>query len=403
MSNMKNSARTLKEAKEPLFHLVKRQQISTGKAWAIRIGTIIFSILFISVLTSIVFRESPFEVIKYMFEGAFGTNLRVNVFFRDMSILLIIALAVTPAFKMKFWNIGAEGQVLISAYLTIVCMYYLGGKVSNGALIVISLLAALVGGMAWAVIPAIFKALWNTNETLFTLMMNYIALQIVLFSIKVWMPAGSGQLAPLPYGNLPHIGGGDYVTSIIVAIIITLFLFVYMRFSKHGYEVAVVGESQNTARYIGINVPKIIVRTLALSGAICGVAGFLIAAGIDHTVSIDTVGGRGFTAVLVSWLGQFNPLAMTVMSFVVILLTIGTTNVMVNSGVANDFFAEVSTGVAFLIIIICEFFIRYNIKFRKRVENDHPAVPDNQQQAELQEGGTAHIEDENEIGSEEVE
>ncbi len=383
MSKLKNSATlSIKEKRqhkdrEPLFHLVKRQHMDAWKAWTIRLASIVFSLIFICILSSIVLGQSPFGIIKYMFEGALGSELRANIFFRDMSILLIISLAVTPAFKMKFWNIGAEGQVLISAYMSVVCMFYLGGKVPNSTLIFVSLIASLAAGIVWAVIPAVFKALWNTNETLFTLMMNYIALQIVLFSIKAWRPTGSGQLAPISYGNLPQIGGGDYITSIIVAIVITLFLFVYMRFSKHGYEVSVVGESQNTARYIGISVPKVIIRTLILSGAICAVAGFLIGTGIDHTISADTVGGRGFTAVLVSWLGQFNPIAMVIMTFVVILLTRGTNNVMVSYGVANEFFAEVVTGIAFLLIIICEFFIRYSIKFKAHVgKGEKPTLGD---------------------------
>ncbi len=354
-----------KKEREPLIHLVKRDHLDAWKQWAIRLGAIAGSLLFICLLISIVLKGSPFKVVEFMFKGAFGTNLNVNIFFRDAAILLIISLAVTPAFKMRFWNIGAEGQVLISAYMSVLCMFYLGGKVSDTLLIFISLIASLSVGILWAVIPAIFKALWNTNETLFTLMMNYIALQIVLYSIKAWVPTSSGQLPPLTSGNLPQIAGGDYVLSIIVAIFITVFLFIYMRFSKHGYEVSVVGESQNTARYIGINVPKVIIRTLVLSGAMCAIAGFLIGAGIDHTVSIDTVGGRGFTAVLVSWLGQFNPLAIVLMSCVVVFLSKGTTRVMESFGIANAFFAEVATGICFLIIIICEFFIRYRVILKK--------------------------------------
>ena len=158
--------------------------------------------------------------------------------------------------------------------------------------------------------------------------------------------------------------------SMIVAAVITLLLFFYMRFSKHGYELSVVGESRNTARYIGISVPKVIVRTLVLSGAICAVAGFLLAGGIMHTVGSGTVGGQGFTAVLVSWLAQFNPIAMIVVSFVVIFISKGTTRVMENCGIANSFFSQVLTGTLFFIIIACEFFIRYRVLPRKR----HKAV-----------------------------
>ena len=180
------------------------------------------------------------------------------------------------------------------------------------------------------------------------------------------MPGGTGTLNPIEYGNLPQIAGGDYALSIIVAAGITLVLFLYMRFSKHGYEVSVVGESRNTAKYIGISVPKVIIRTLALSGAICAIAGFLLVGGINHMVSENTVGGRGFTAVLVSWLAQFNPIAMIVTSFVVVFISKGTKRVMESNAITNSFLSEVLTGILFLIIIACEFFIRYKIVFRKK-------------------------------------
>lgn len=347
--------------KEPIMHLVKRSDLPGWKAWGIRALAILGGFILICIICCAELKTSPFLVIKYMFQGAFMTKTNTNVFFRDVAILLMIALAITPAFKMKFWNIGAEGQVLISAWACTACMFYLGGKVSEGALIFIMLLMSVLAGVVWAVIPAIFKAIWNTNETLFTLMMNYIATQITLYFIKVWVPTGTGTLSPLPHGNLPSIAGGDYLLSIIVSIVFTIAVFCYLRFSKHGYEISIVGESVNTARYIGINVKKVIIRTLVLSGAICGVVGFLISGGIDHMVSATTVGGRGFTAVLVSWLAQFNPIAMAFTSSIVVFLANGTTKVMENYGIPNAFLAKVLTGVMFLVIIACEFFVRYRV------------------------------------------
>ena len=356
----------MKQNKEPLVHLVKRDNIAPWKPWVIRAASIIGGLIFICLLCFAELKVSPFKVIKYMFVGAFGTEHNILVMFRQMSLLLIIALAITPAFKMRFWNIGAEGQVLIGAFGACACMFYCGGKMSNAGLIVLMLVVSIVAGVIWAVIPALFKAKWNTNETLFTLMMNYIALQVVLYFIKVWVPGGSGSLNPIKYGNLPQIAGGDYYFSMIFAAVITVAMFCYLRFSKHGYEITVVGESVNTAKYIGINVKKVIIRTLILSGAICGIAGFLIVAGIDHTISKDTVGGQGFTAVLVSWLAQFNPIAMVFTSFLVAFLTRGTQEVMTSSGITNNFFAQVVTGIMFIIILASEFLIRYQIVFRKK-------------------------------------
>ena len=369
---------TTKIVKEPLFHLVKRGNVKPWLPWVVRGVAILVAFILIGLLTTIAFGTNPIKVYSYMFKGAFGTKYKIMRLLRDLAILLLFALAVTPAFKMKFWNIGAEGQVLMGAFSCMICIFYLGGKVNNTLLIFICLFASLLGGALWAVIPALFKAKWNTNETLFTLMMNYVAIQIILYAIKIWAPGGTGTLSPSPYGNLPTIAGENFWFSIIVAIVMTAVMFVYLRFTKHGYEINVVGESENTARYIGINVKKVIIRTLILSGLICGVTGFLLVSGINHTVSSTSAGGRGFTAILVSWLAKFNPLYMILTSFLVVFLAKGTDEVMTMSGVTNSFFSQVVTGIMFLMIIGCEFFINYKIVFRHRakIEAAPPAPTD---------------------------
>lgn len=367
---MKNDA---KRTKEPLFHLVKRTNVPMWQACLIRVGAILVGLLVIMLLCLISLDANPGFVFKFMLKGAFGVGEKTKLMkyktlslMRDLAILLLFALAVTPAFKMKFWNIGAEGQVLIAALSSMVCIFYLGGKVNNVLLIFICLVAAVTGGVIWAVIPALFKAKWNTNETLFTLMMNYVAIELIVFMIKVWVPSGSQSLPPSQYANLPKIGGDDFWFSIIVALVATAFMFTYLRFTKHGYEISVVGESEKTARYIGINVKKVILRTLLVSGIICGITGFLLVNGKNHTVSDTSAGGRGFTAILVSWLAKFNPLFMILTAFLVVFLEKGTEGVMDELDITNDFFSQVLIGVMFLLIIACEFFINYKVVFRHR-------------------------------------
>lgn len=357
-----------KKTREPLFHLVKRINVPTWQAWAIRGGTIVGGFLLIGIIVYAFLGILPFDAYRYMFEGAFGSRYRVMVLLRDLAILLLFALAVTPAFKMKFWNIGAEGQVLMGAYCCMVCLHYLGGKVNNVALIFIALACAVLGGAIWAVIPALFKAKWNTNETLFTLMMNYVSVRIIEYTIKVWVPGGTGVLPTIRYGSLPTIGGENFWFSIIVAFVLTGVMFTYLRFSKHGYEITVVGESENTARYIGINVKKVIVRTLILSGIICGITGFLLVSGINHSLTSESAGGRGFTAILVSWLAKFNPIGMIFTSLLVVFLSAGTDEIMTKGGITTSFFSQVVTGLMFLLIIGCEFFINYKIVFRHHAE-----------------------------------
>jgi simple sugar transport system permease protein len=148
---------------------------------------------------------------------------------------------------------------------------------------------------------------------------------------------------------------------------LTVFMFIYLKYSKHGYELTVVGESENTARYIGINVPKVVLRTMLLSGAICGIAGMLLVSGTDHTITRNTVSGRGFTAIMVSWLAKFNPLVMILTSFLIVFLQKGASEITTKLGLNNSF-SEILTGIIIFFIIGSEFFINYALKFRSHKE-----------------------------------
>ena len=301
-----------------------------------------------------------------MIDGSFGTSRRIWALLQNIAILLCISLAVTPAFKMRFWNTGAEGQVLIGALATASCMILFGDKLPTLLLFPTMIIASIVAGAIWGLIPAVFRAKWNTNETLFTLMMNYIAIQIVSFFAYIWsVPKGSGQVGIInsstKAGWLPSIGGHDYLINIIIVAVLTAAVFIYLRYSKHGYEIQVVGESENTARYIGIDVKKVIIRTMLLSGAICGIAGFLLVSGTDHTFSRELAGGRGFTAIMVSWLAKFNPIYMIITSFIIVFLQRGAGEISTTFGL-NDSFSDILTGIIIFFIIGSEFFINYSIK-----------------------------------------
>ena len=353
-----------KSGREPLFHISKRTDIPKWKAWAIRVGAVVAALVVGAIVSAVLDGGASFGLFfENLFVGVFGTERRIWNFLQNTAIMLIIALALAPAFKMKFWNIGAEGQVLMGGLACVVCIQYFGGKVPDSVLLVIMAAFSIAFSAVWAVIPAIFKAQWNTNETLFTLMMNYIATQIVLYCICIWVPNSSGKLPKLSHGQFPSIGGYAYLLNIIIVAVVTVALFVYMRFSKHGYELTVVGESVNTAKYIGINVKKVIIRTMILSGVLCGVAGLLLVAGTDHSLSINTVGGRGFTAILVAWLGKFNPFIMVATSALYLFIAQGAKFTGETSQM-GDSFADIIVGIFFFFVIGCEFFINYKVKLR---------------------------------------
>ena len=356
-----------KKVHEPLFHIAKRAHISGGKAWLIRIGAILAALIICAVVTMLLTGENPFSVYATMFEGAFGTERKIWKLLQNLAMLLCVSLALTPAFKMRFWNIGGEGQVLIGGLATAACMILLGGKLPNGLLIIVMLVASILAGAIWALIPAIFKANFNTNETLFTLMMNYVAIQIVSYFCMYWEnPKGSGKIGVINgnsmQGWLPTIGDYDYLLNILIVLVLTVAMYIYLKYSKHGYELSVVGESENTAKYIGINVKKVILRTMFVSGAVCGIAGFLLVGGTDHTISSSTAGNRGFTAIMVSWLAKFNPVYMILNSFV--FLSAGASQISMVFNL-NESFSDIITGIILFFIIGSEFFINYELKFRK--------------------------------------
>lgn len=352
--------------REPLFHIVKRAAISTPKAWAIRIVAVILALIVSAVFITIIIGQNPIRVYQSMISGAFGTERRIWNMLQALAMLLCVSLAVTPAFKMRFWNIGAEGQVLVGGLATAAAMHYFGGNMPTPLLWVVMIAASIVAGIIWGVIPAFFKANWNTNETLFTLMMNYVAIQLVSFFTTLWDKSGHSTLAPMPEYGFPRVGPSAYFLNIIIVAVLTVLVYIYLRFSKHGYEVAVVGESENTAKYIGINVKKVIIRTMLLSGALCGISGLLLVGGTNHTIDTATAGGRGFTAIMVSWLAKFNPLYMVITSFLVVFLQAGANQIVSDFGMTNNYISDIITGIILFFIIGCEFFINYQIKFKEK-------------------------------------
>jgi simple sugar transport system permease protein len=359
-----------KKVREPLFHIAKRGELVWWKAWSIRLAAIAAALIVCGLVTLSLTGLNPLKVYETMYMGALGTNRLRWSLWQEVAMLLCISVAVTPAFKMRFWNIGAEGQVLMGGLAAAMCIIFWGGKVPNSVLIPILVIASVAAGAVWAYIPAFFKAGWNTNETLFTLMMNYIATQLVAYFTLEWsMPKGSGTPRVLEYGHLPVIGGKAYLLNIIIVAVLTVFMFIYLKYSKHGYEISVVGGSENTARYIGINVKRVIKRTMVLSGALCGVAGLLLVAGTDHSLKSSTAGGRGFTAIMVSWLAKFNPIFMVMTSFLIVFLEKGASKISEKFRL-NDSFSDIITGIIIFFIIGSEFFINYKIKFNSKQEEE---------------------------------
>ena len=355
--------------KKSLFHISKRDTLPWYTNVAIRGGAIILALVVCALVTTILTGENPLSIYGTILKGAFGTARKSWTTWENVAILLGISLAVTPAFKMRFWNIGAEGQVLIGCLASTTCMICLGGKMPNWLLLEVMTVASLAAGALWGFLPGFFKAKWNTNETLFTLMMNYIAMQLASYFIIIWeVPKGAGKIGIINQaseaGWLPRIGGQAQLLPILVVALLTGMMYIYLTYSKHGDEIAVVGESQRTASYAGIKVDRVIIRTMVLSGAICGLMGYILTAGISHTLTTTIVDSRGFTAVMVSWMSKFNPFIMIAASLLLVTMDRGAGEISTAFSL-NQSFADILTGIILFFIIATEFFITYKVTLRK--------------------------------------
>lgn len=351
---------------EPLVRIAKREGATFPQKVLVRAVAILLALVVDAFFIYFVTGLNPISVYRVMWNGTFMNTTRFSWAMRDLSSLLCIAIALAPAFKMRFWNIGAEGQVLIGGLVTALIMVYFGNSLPAPALFAAMVLGSLLAGGLWGFVPAWFKSRWNTNETLFTLMMNYVATSIVACMTNL-MRGQASSLGTLNKGTkagwLPVIAGQRYTINIIVVIALTFAMYAYLRYSKQGYEISVVGESENTARYAGINVRRVMIRTMLISGALCGLCGFMIVAGRDQTISTTTAGGNGFTAIIVAWLAKFNTFYMALISFLLIFLQRGASEI-ASAYSLNEYAADIITGIILFFILGSEFFINYRLIWR---------------------------------------
>lgn len=305
---------------------------------------------------------NPFSAYWHIIKGALGSIKKIRAMTTIFVPLVVVSLALSLAFKMKFWNIGGNGQILIgAAFASFFAINFKG--LPHVLLLVIMFLAAAVGGALTALIPALFKVRFGTNETLFTLMLNYIAYYFVLYlQSGPWARQGHNSIAQFDKNTyLDSVGGVN--CGWIFAVLLIAAVFVYLYHSKQGYEISVVGESQATARYAGMNVSWIIIRTMLLSGALCGIAGMIQIAGSDYTLSCETANNMGFTGITVAWLANLNPFIIGVVSMLFSLLQKGSIPMQTATGLSS-YTADVLQAIILFIFLGFEFFNRYSLVFR---------------------------------------
>jgi len=347
----------------PAVRIAKRDSIEKKWAYAIRAAAIVGALAVGSILI-LSLGHNPFFVYRDMAAGSLGSALARQETVRIAVPLLIAGMGIGLAFKMRFWNIGAEGQIIAGAMAA--SGFALFSGIPAPFLLIVMLLASLAAGGLWGLIPAVFKAKWNTNETLFTLMMNYIALEIVRYAqYGPWRDPKQRGFPKIAIfsdaARLPRVFGVNI--GWIIGIILAAAVYIYMRKTKHGYEITVVGESIPTARYAGMNVGRVFLRTMFLSGALCGLTGFILVSGANYTLSESVSGGVGFTAITVAWLSGLNPILMTVFSVFIAMLEKGANAVQTTFKIPSSA-ADILTGLILFFMLGCEFFLNYKLVFR---------------------------------------
>ena len=359
--------------KEQLIRVAKRDGMPLYQNILIRAVAIVLAMLLVVLFVHFTAGISAGTTISYMWEGVFGNSiyLRDTVFYTAK--LLCIAVALAPAFKMRFWNCGAEGQVLAGGLATAVVMVYCG-NLPAPLLYLVMFISALALAAIWGILPAVFKAKMGVNETLFTLMMNYVAIKLVDFFYNKWKGSASslGKLNKgTKAGYLPDLFGSENSWLLLAVVILTIAVYFYLSKTKHGYEIAVVGESQRTAEYAGINVKTVTIRTMMISGIICGICGFMTVAGHDHSISSSTTaGGYGFTAIIVAWLAKFNTGFMVLISLFVIFLERGTSHIADKCSGFDASASKIVIGLVLFFVIGSEFFINYKINLRSKHDKE---------------------------------
>ncbi|MCD8004173.1 MAG: ABC transporter permease [Oscillospiraceae bacterium] len=349
--------------REPILRIARRDDLGRGVRWAIRGGSFVAAIL-LGAIIFLAIGNNPLSAYSTILSGSLGKATALRQTAKIAVPLLGTALAIAPCFKMRFWNIGAEGQITAGAVgATYFALFWYDSLPSPPLLVVMALAGAVLGGV-WALIPAVFKAKWGTNETLFTLMMNYIIIGVVRYlQGGPWEGKPGSQVITQfdSAATLPKVLGVHCGWIIVLAL--TVAMFIYMKYSKHGYEISVIGESENTARYAGMNVPWIILRTAFLSGAISGLVGFIVVSGANYTLYDGVAAGVGFTAITVAWLAQLNPFAMVGISALLAVLEKGADTLQTRMSVPASI-SDIITGIFLFCMLGCEFFVNYRIILR---------------------------------------
>jgi simple sugar transport system permease protein len=321
---------------------------------------------------------NPLETYKAMFDGAFGsTYARSETLVRAIPLMLT-GLAVAIALRMLFWNIGAEGQLVMGAIATawIPLILMKDSSMPSGALLIFMGIAAFAGGAVWGLIPAVLKALLRVNEIITTLMLNYVAILLLDFLFTgPWKDkegygfpgtASFKELAALP--RLPEgLNAGRVHLGLLIAVVAAVLIWLVLRRTKWGYEVRVIGENPNAARYAGIGLVRNILLVMIVSGGLAGLAGFGQVAGITFRLQKGIAVGDGFTAIIIAWLAKLHPIGVLIVAVLMAALSVGGDQITMTMGLPAAM-AGVLQGAILFFVLAGDIFVRYRLRVVRTAE-----------------------------------
>lgn len=346
-----------------MIRISKKLSRSRREASLIRLFTISIAIVILGFFIAAI-GKNPLEVYWSMIKGSVGSVYRLKDTLIMSIPLTLSALGIGLAFKMKFWNIGGEGQIVMGALFGSFFALKMD-SLPHGFILPLMILAGFVGGGLWALIPTFFKVRFDTNETLFTLMLNYIAIKFVVFlQYGPWKDPNAHGFPKIPnfpeWAVLPDFLGihaGWVLTLLTIAIV-----HILINHTKTGFEISVIGSSMNTARYAGMEVDKVILKTLFISGGLCGLAGVLQASGVNETLTADVSGGIGYTAIIVAWLSNVQPLVIPIVAFLFSMMQQGADFIQTSFQIPKAA-ADILQGLILFSALASEFLIQYSVRW----------------------------------------
>jgi len=362
--------------KRTSYRLKIEPRLDEPPAWyppAVSIGAIIVALILGGILISIA-GGNPFASYAHIARASFGDIGVLSDTIVKATPIILTALACSVAFRMKLWNIGAEGQFIMGAWgaSAIVLWPVLPAETSRWLFIPVMVLAGLAAGAAWGFIPGYLKAKFNVNEIISTLMLNYVAVSWVNFWVfAVWSESGFQMTTKFPEGaflprlseyakTIPLFRGLTTHFGLVLGIIAAIILWFIVYRSRWGYEIRLIGDNPQAAKYAGISITRNTIWVMMLSGALAGLGGMSEVTGVVHRLQTSPIAaGYGFTGIIVAWLAKLNPIVIILVSVLFGALILAGREIQ-PSGVP-----KMIQGIILVCLIASDFLLRYRVRIAR--------------------------------------